>query len=61
MDQAVASCSSDVVRVVHPGSNVMTNAVGNVSGREMDAGLLIAFADLQIRNTSSASLPVDAA
>jgi hypothetical protein len=46
---------------VHPGSNVMTNAVVNVSGREMDAGLLIAFADLQIRNASSASLLADAA
>ena len=61
MDQAVASGSSDVVRVVHPGSNVMTNAVGNVSGREMDAGLLIASADLQIRYASSVSLPADAA
>jgi hypothetical protein len=57
----VPAVSSDVVRVVHPGSNVMTNAVVNVSGREMDAGLLIAFADLQIRNASSASLPADAA
>jgi TPP-dependent indolepyruvate ferredoxin oxidoreductase alpha subunit len=56
MDQVVASGSSGVVWVVHPGSNVMTNAVVNVSGREMDAGLLIAFADLQIRNASSASL-----